>query len=92
VTRERRWIVVVEDGRMGGTVGRYTDPTGEEILKVEAALLNQGLAGWLAVTEGIYYSDEAMTLLRVRELGKPTVAWDDAVSAFLEQRRQRTTE
>jgi hypothetical protein len=43
----------------------------------------------MAITEGIYYSAEEMSLLKVRELGRPTVPWDDAVRAFLEQCRQR---
>ncbi len=90
MTRERRWIVLVEDGRLGGTLGRHTDPTDEEITAVEKSLVDQGLAGWLAITEGIYYSDEEMTVLKVRELGRPTVLWNDAVAVFLEQRRHRS--
>jgi hypothetical protein len=90
VTRERRWIVLVEDGRLGGTLGRHTDPTDDELTAVEKSLLDQGLAGWVAITEGIYYSAEEMSLLKVRELGRPIVTWDDAVTAFLEQRRHRS--
>ena len=87
--RERRWIVLVEDGRLGGTLGRHTDPTEQELLAVEKSLVDQGLAGWVAVTEGIYYSDEEMSVLQVRKLGQPTANWSDAVAAYLEQRRQR---
>lgn len=90
MTRERRWIVLIEDGRLGGTLGRHTDPTDDELVAVEKSLIDQGLAGWVAITEGIYYSDEEMALLKVRELGRPTVTWDDAVTAFLEERRQRS--
>ena len=45
---ERRWIVLVLDGRYS-TLGRHTDPTEEVILAAENGLCQAGLSGWLAV-------------------------------------------
>ena len=82
MSRERRWVVISEDGRHA-TLGRHTDPSEDEIKTAEAALTASGTAGWLAVTEGVYYSEDAMTVLQVRTLGTPEVTWDAASSRFL---------
>ncbi len=71
------------------TLGRVTDLSEDEIRNVESGLAAQGMSGWLAVTEGIYYSADAMSVMKVRELGKPMVAWDDAVAAFLKLRQEK---
>ena len=84
--RERRWIVLSETGQHA-TLGRVTDPSEDEIRNAESGLAAQGMSGWVAVTEGIYYSSDAMSVMKVRELGKPKVPWDDAVAAFLRMRR-----
>jgi hypothetical protein len=47
------------------------------------------MSGWLAVTEGIYYSADAMSVMKVRELGKPVVGWENAVAAFLKLRQEK---
>lgn len=85
MTRERRWVVISEDGRHA-TLGRHTDPSEDEINAAEAGLTTLGTGGWLVVTEGVYYSRDAMRLLLVRTLGTPTVTWEDASSRFLSLR------
>jgi hypothetical protein len=67
-------------------VGRHTDPTDDETVALTAALERDGLIGWLAVTEGVYYSDDAMTLLMVRALAGDG-DWAAAERAFLARRR-----
>lgn len=80
--RERRWIVLAEDGRHT-TLGRDTDPTGGEITAAEQALVAQGLDGWLAVAEGDYWAKRGKVfLLMVRPLGAPRMAFDTAAEAF----------
>jgi len=51
MTRERRWVVIGEDGRHA-TLGWHTDPSEEEINAAEAGLVALRTGGWLAVTEG----------------------------------------
>jgi hypothetical protein len=81
-TGERRWLVLGEDGRHVW-LGRYTDPTPEEIAAAEAALAAQGLAGWLAAMEGDYWRRRArIELIEVQTLGAPAVAFREAVTAF----------
>lgn len=81
-TRERRWIVLAEDGRHS-TLGRDTDPTEAEIASTEQALAAQGLHGWLAVAEGDYWAKRGrVCLLVVRPLGAPQMAFDSAAEAF----------
>ena len=85
MTRERRWVVISEDGRHA-TLGRHTDPSEEEIQAVETALIVSGTGGWLVVTEGVYYSTDAVTVLQVRTIGAPAITWEDASSRFLSLR------
>ena len=82
MTRELRWVVISEDGRHA-TRGRHTDPSEEEIKAAEAALAASGIGGWLVVTEGVYYSRDAMSVLQVRTLGTPAASWDEASMRFL---------
>jgi hypothetical protein len=89
MTRERRWVAICEDGRHV-TLGRHTDPSEDEIKATEAALLALGQGGWLAVTEGTYYSRDTMSVLQVRMLGKPAVTWDEVKAAFLSLRDAAT--
>jgi hypothetical protein len=72
--RERRWIVLSETGQHA-TLGRATDPSEEEIGHAESGLVGQGMSGWLAVTEEIYYSADVLLVMQVRELGKSKVPW-----------------
>jgi hypothetical protein len=78
--RERRWIVLVEDGRYV-TLGRHSDPSEQEILAAEAQLRAQGLAGWLAVMAGNPYLGRAPSLMEVRPLARPRSAFADAAAA-----------
>jgi hypothetical protein len=84
--RERRWIVLGADGRHT-TLGRATDPNEEEVSAVEDALRRAGVGGYLAVSEGDYWSAAPMTLLEVRPLNRPETPFDAAVAAFLARRR-----
>lgn len=75
-------MVVAPDGRYV-TLGRHSDPSEEEILAAEKALLSQDLSGWLAVMEGNPWVGKAPELLEVRPLGRPTSSFSDAASACL---------
>lgn len=86
MNRERRWVVISEDGRHA-TLGRHTDPSEAEIKAAEAALIASGTGGWLVVTEGVYYSLDAMTVLQVRTLGTSAITWEDASSRFMSLRK-----
>lgn len=87
MSEERRWIVLGDDGRHV-TLGRHSDPSEEEIEKVGHALKAIGQGGWLAVTEGVYYSRRAtLGILMVREIASPRASWDDAAAAFHRLRR-----
>ncbi len=87
-TRERRWIVLAEDGRHS-TLGRDTDPTEAEIASTEQALAAQGLHGWLAIADGDYWAKrDKVGLLMVRPLGAPLTAFDSAADAFQTLRRR----
>ncbi len=79
--RERRWIILTDDGRHV-TVGRHTDPTAEEIERASAALKAIPAGGWLAVLEGVYYRHGEISLLMVREIAPARCEWDAAVNAF----------
>jgi hypothetical protein len=77
----RRWIVLGEDGRYV-TLGFHSDPSPDEIVKAEAGLAAQGLAGWLAVMEGDYYQHYKPSLMMVRTLNNPSRPFADAVDVF----------
>jgi hypothetical protein len=88
MARERRWIVLGEDGRHV-SVGRYSDPSDAELVTVADALRAQNTGGWLAVMEGVYSRGRtAPTLMMVRSLAPVTAAWDEAAAAFQERRMQ----
>ena len=84
--RERRSLILGEDGRHVW-VGRATFPSEHEISEAETALAKQGLAGWLAVAEGLYWQQEApLLLMEVRPLAQPQSSFDEAVAKFEQQR------
>lgn len=83
--RERRWIVLGEDGRFV-TLGRASDPTDEEVAAAEANMRAQGVAGWLAVMEGNPCTVAQPTFLAVRPLAEPICAFEEAVAAFRARR------
>jgi hypothetical protein len=88
---ERRWIVLSVDGRYA-TLGRETDPCGDEIEAAEAALRAQGTAGWLAVMEGNPHVGRLPRLMQVRSLGTPegdfASSADACVRGIIAQRRR----
>lgn len=79
-SRERRWIILGEDGRFV-TLGRESDPTEAEIQAAERSLSAQGLAGWLAIMEGNPYTSEVLRFLEVRRFGEPVVTFEAAANA-----------
>jgi len=81
-SRERRWIVLGEDGRFS-TLGRNSDPTQKELADVQAALIAQGLAGWLAVMQGNPYLGTTPSIMEVRPLGQPGTEFADAARACI---------
>lgn len=87
--RERRWVVVAEDGRFV-TLGRHSDPIEAEIRVCGQQLCTQGLGGWLAVMEGIYYGKAAITMMMVRELAPPISggSWEVAEAKLHDERRR----
>lgn len=80
---ERRWIVLSTDGRYT-TLGRASDPSEEELARVETALRAQGLSGWLAVMQGNPHSGAAPRLMEVRPLAEPSLPFDKAADACLQ--------
>jgi len=91
MTRERRWIVLDEDG-CHVTLGRHSDPTEAEIGEAAEALRRSGTGGWLAVTEGVYYQPrDTISLMMVRELAPGSASWDEAVAAFQRRRWETLT-
>jgi hypothetical protein len=81
MTRERRWIILGEDGRHV-TVGRHSDPTNEELARAADVLRATEQGGWLAVMEGVYYSCGIVSLMQVRQLVPSHTDWQTAVQAF----------
>ncbi len=86
VTKEKRWMVLGEDGRHVW-LGRHSDPTPEEIRTSETRLREAGLGGWLAVHEGDYWGDQDVALMMVRPLASPGCRWDEAAERFEAARR-----
>jgi hypothetical protein len=85
--RERRWIVLGQDGRHV-TLGRAAPPSAEEIAKASDALQRQGLAGWIALLDGDYWGCGRVTLAPMQPIGAAaTLDWPAAVDAF-EKARQ----
>ncbi len=74
------------------TLGRASDPTEQDILDAEAALLRQGLGGWLAVMQGNPYVGTEPQLLEVRRLGEPSVEFRQAAETCVAAIRQRRQE
>jgi hypothetical protein len=85
--RERRWIILGEDGRHV-TIGRHTDPTEDELERAATALSATGQGGWVAVTEGRYYSPDRIEVMMVRELSPTRTPWETAVETFKAARRR----
>jgi hypothetical protein len=84
--RERRWLLLAETGDHSW-LGRASDPSEDEIGAAEASLRRVGTGGFLAVSEGDYWSRGPMSLLEVRRLNGPGASFDVAVAAFMGKRR-----
>ena len=70
--REKRWAIIGEDGRHVW-MGRKSDPSEDEIVVAEQTLDAKGLAGWLAIVEGDYWSKRGTTgFIMVRPLAAPS--------------------
>lgn len=88
--QERRWLVLARDGRHSW-LGRNSDPTPEELGRMEGSLLSKAEAAFLAISEGDYWNAEGnFTLFLVRPLaGAPAADWDIAREAFLSARAEK---
>jgi hypothetical protein len=78
---ETRWIILGTDG-WHVTIGKESDPSPEELERAEARLVAKGLAGWLAIMKGGYYTNRRPSLSMVRPLCDPQRSFSDAVDAF----------
>ena len=86
VSSNRRWIALGVDGRHI-TLGGHSDPSDDELARLEAELAREGIGAWLAVAEGDYWKPRTrVRLLQVRCLGTPEGTWESAVAAFTERR------
>lgn len=90
--REKRWAIIGEDGRHVW-MGRNSDPSEDEIVTAERALAAQGLAGWLAIVEGDYWSDRGtMGFIMVRPLAAPPSEFTAAAAAFEAARKAKLSD
>ena len=88
VVRERRWIILGEDGGHV-TIGRHTDPSEDELARAKESPRTTSQGGWLAILEGRYYGTrEAVSLMMVRELVPARRPWELAVDAFRAARQR----
>jgi len=91
MAKERRWIVLSEDGRHV-SIGRASDPDETELATMADALRSQDTGGWLAIMEGDYHgARKAPVLMMVRVLTPCAVTWDNAAAAFQQRRLQALT-
>jgi hypothetical protein len=84
-SREKRWIVVTQDGRHS-TIGRHSDPTADELDTISGQLDSARIAAWLAISEGAYYGAGAITLMMVRRLTTTDGDWAAAERNWREHR------
>ena len=64
-------------------MGRASAPTPDEIAAVEAALVAQGLSGWLALMGGQYWRHRArLSVQSVQPMAAPASTFSEAVAAF----------
>jgi hypothetical protein len=90
MSKERRWLVLTANGEHSW-LGRHSDPKPDEIEAVKRQLDELGIAGWLAVSEGAYYSRGLIKLLEVRAIGSAVGDWGAAEAAFHTRRRATLT-
>jgi hypothetical protein len=88
--REKRWALITADGRHSW-LGRHTDPTEEELTRASETLAQADIAGWLAVTEGVYYGRGKLSVMMVRPLNGQA-DWEAALAAFHEARHRQLSQ
>ena len=86
---ERRYLLVSEDGRHT-TLGREVEPDQEALDTAAEGLDSLGMAGWLVLSEGRYYSGEVVALLPIRRLTTRSGDWE-ATAVEFHRRRTATT-
>ena len=80
---DRRWVVMTDDGAVS-TLGRATDPTQEELARVEEMLAAQGVGGWLAIqSHSVYRGPPPPTFVEVRRLGRDGRPFEDVIASVL---------
>ncbi len=84
--RERRWLVVAEDGRHV-TLGRHSDPSDDEVAEAGRGIDALGLAAWLVISEGGYYNSNRVTLMMVRPITTAQGDWVAAEARWHEHRK-----
>ena len=83
---DRRWVLVTDDGAVS-TLGRATDPTAEELARVEETLLARATGGWLAVqSHSFHRGPPPPTFVAVRRLAAEGLSFEDAVAAAVARR------
>lgn len=84
--RERRWLVVAEDGRHV-TLGRHSVPSDDEITQAGRGIDALGLAAWLVISEGGYYNNSKVSLMMVRSITAKLGDWDAAEARWHDHRK-----
>ena len=87
---ERRYLLVSEDGRHT-TLGRDVEPDQEALDTAAEGLDGLGMAGWLVLSEGRYYSQESMALLPINCLTTRSGDWEAAAAEFHRRRAAATS-
>ncbi len=89
MTRERWWLILVEDGRIGGTLGRHTDPDDQYLLAVEKSRVGRKIGDWgLSPTDLLPGLGDVVAEVPQTKLA--TSPRDGAAVPFLEGDRQRS--
>ena len=86
---ERRYLLVSADGRHT-TLGRDVEPDQEALDTAAEGLDSLGMAGWLVLSEGRYYSGETVTLLPIRCLTATSGDWEATAAEFHRRRTAAT--
>ncbi|MBF0886857.1 hypothetical protein HKD30_14180 [Gluconobacter sphaericus] len=83
------WLILAEDGRHV-VLGRYSNPTDEEISRVTHALAAQGIGGWLAQGCGHYYQKrQQYSLQKICVLTESSIPWEVAEVRFHHLRKEQ---
>jgi hypothetical protein len=86
---ETRTVILASDGRFV-TLGRYSEPTAEELSAATAALAAQGVSAWLATMTGNPYTARRWTFENRGLLVRAGDGdFDGAVAAFQTAQKAR---